>query len=326
MWHKTSATELFKINYPILQAPMAGGATTPELVSAVSHTGGLGGVGAGLLDAEQLDQALTTIKQKTDRPFQVNLFTPEANQFDPQKCQKIQQLLKPFFEKLEVEFPQLKPPYQININERVEVLLKHKVPIVSFTFGIPDKTVLQKLKQAGTILIGTATTVAEAQACEKQGFDAVVAQGVEAGGHRGTFLEDYTTSLIGTMALAPQIVDAVKIPVIAAGGIMDGRGIAAALCLGASAVQMGTAFLTCKEAGIANCYKKALLAADHDNTVITKAFTGRPARGIRNTFTKALTGHEANYLDYPIQGRLTKPLRQAAAKQGNAEFMSLWAR
>jgi nitronate monooxygenase len=173
------------------------------------------------------------------------------------------------------------------------------------------------------VVMGTATTVAEAVALERAGVDAVVAQGAEAGGHRGTFVGPAETSLIGTMALVPQVVDAVTVPVVASGGIMDGRGIAAALALGASAVQMGTAFLTCEEAGVPPAYKEALLAADETDTALTRAFSGRMARGVRNRFLTEMADHDP--LPFPIQNALTRPMRAAAAAAGEADYLSLWA-
>jgi nitronate monooxygenase len=184
---------------------------------------------------------------------------------------------------------------------------------------------MQAIKARGMFVMGTATTVAEAVSLETAGVDAIVAQGSEAGGHRGTFAGPFEAGLVGTMALVPQVVDAVSLPVIASGGIMDGRGIAAALALGAQAVQMGTAFLTCHEAGIPDAYKEAILKAHEDETRLTRAFSGRPARGIVNRFMTEIDRTAESILPFPLQNALTRPLRSAAAKQGRAEFLSLWA-
>jgi nitronate monooxygenase len=193
--------------------------------------------------------------------------------------------------------------------------------------GILPASAIDALKARDMLVFGTATTVEEAAALERAGVDAVVTQGSEAGGHRGTFAASFEAAMVGTIALVPQIVDAVKVPVIASGGIMDGRGIAAALALGASAVQMGTAFLTCDEAGIPNAYKEAILKAREHETRMTRAFSGRPARGIVNRFMNEVeSGARADtILPFPLQNALTRPLRTAAAKQGRAEFLSLWA-
>jgi len=195
---------------------------------------------------------------------------------------------------------------------------------ISFTFGIPPADALALIKSRDVLLVGTATTVAEALALRDAGFDAIVAQGSEAGGHRGTFIGAFDDAMIGTMALVPQIVDAARLPVIASGGIMDGRGIAAALALGAGAVQMGTAFLTCDEAGIVEEYKTLIQHTAEDGTRITRVFSGRPARGIVNRFMREMTDAAALTPPFPIQNALTRPLRSAAAKDGRTEFLSLW--
>ena len=203
--------------------------------------------------------------------------------------------------------------------------LESGASVFSFTFGMLPAAAVEAVKRRGMFLAGTATTVEEAIALEKAGVDAVVAQGSEAGGHRGSFAGDFESSMVGTIALVPQIADAVRIPVIASGGIMDGRGIAAALALGAGAVQMGTAFLTTEEAGVPECYKQAILAAREHQTRLTRAFSGRPARGIVNRFMEEVDRDPGAILPFPLQNALTRPLRTAAAKAGRAEFLSLWA-
>ena len=208
-----------------------------------------------------------------------------------------------------------------------DAALNSGASVFSFAFGLLPAPAATAVKSRGMLLVGTATTVEEAVLLERAGVDAVVAQGSEAGGHRGSFASGFDAGLVGVMALVPQMVDAIGVPVIASGGIMDGRGIAAALALGASAVQMGTAFLTCEEAGIPEVYKAAILAAREDGTRLTRAFSGRPARGIVNRFmTEVEAGNSAEaILPFPWQNTLTRPLRTAAAKQGRAEFLSLWA-
>jgi nitronate monooxygenase len=198
--------------------------------------------------------------------------------------------------------------------------------VLSFTFGLLPDAVVAAAAARGIALIGTATTVAEARALEQAGVAAIVAQGSESGGHRGTFLGDFAAAQVGTIALVPQIVDAVAVPVIASGGIMDGRGIAAALALGAAGVQLGTAFLTCREAGVVDAYKDAILHAAETDTRVTRAFSGRPARGIANRFMREIENGDAGAVaPFPLQNALTRPLRSAAARQGRAEFLSLWA-
>ena len=227
----------------------------------------------------------------------------------------------------ELGLPQATVPskFSEDFAAQLEVLIEEKPPVVSFHLDLVPAQTVERLHEAGCQVIGTATNVAEAVAWEQAGADYICAQGAEAGGHRGTFLGPVEQSLTGTMALVPQVADAVKVPVIAAGGIMDGRGIAAALLLGAVAVQMGTAFLTCPESGIHPLYKQALLQAQGDPTVLTRTFSGQHARGLRNAFIERMQPYEAQVPPYPIQNALTSEIRQAAAKAGRLHFMSLWA-
>jgi nitronate monooxygenase len=311
--------------YPIIQAPMAGGATTPELVAAVSNAGGLGSLAGVMLSPDRLREAIRQIRRLTDQPFNVNLFVLEPVEVEPGMLEAALDRLQPI--RAELGLPPAAAPQKFSedFGAQLEVLLEEKPPVVSFHFDIVSAQVVERLHKAGCKVIGTATNVAEALAWEQAGADYVCAQGGEAGGHRGTFIGLFEQSMTGTLALVPQVVDAVKVPVIAAGGIMDGRGIAAALLLGASAVQMGTAFLTCPESGIHPLYKQALLEAKGDPTVVTRTFSGRPARGLRNAFIERMQPYEAQVPPYPIQNALTGEIRQAAAKAGRIEYMSLWA-
>jgi nitronate monooxygenase len=213
-----------------------------------------------------------------------------------------------------------------SFEEQLAAALDVGASAFSFTFGLLATETIEAIKARGLFVMGTATTVSEALALKRSGVDAVVAQGAEAGGHRGTFLGDFAAGMVGTMALVPQIADAVKLPVLASGGIMDGRGIAGALALGAAGAQMGTAFLTCNESGVPDAYKQEILSAQEDRTRITRAFSGRPARGIVNRFmTEAESAAPDAILPFPLQNAITRPLRSAAAQQGRAEFLSLWA-
>ena len=313
------------LTHPIIQAPMAGGGDTPALVSAVSASGALGSIGAAYLAPEQILQAAKSVRASTSRPFAINLFAPQPVPETPRNMRPILDLLAPFFAELDLPAPQIPEPAKIVFADQFEAALESGASVFSFTFGLLSPEAVAKIKSRKIFLIGTATTVVEAMALENAGADAVVAQGSEAGGHRGTFAVDFGAGMIGTMALVPQIADAVKIPVIASGGIMDGRGIAAALALGASAVQMGTAFLTCNEAGIPEAYKEAILAAREDQTRITRAFSGRPARGIVNRFMEAIESNSAEIPPFPIHNSLTRPLRNVAAKQNRAEYLNLWS-
>lgn len=324
--HATKFTKLLNITYPIIQAPMAGGITTPELVASVSNAGGLGSIAAGYLSPDALRNTIQKTKKLTDKPFSVNLFVPSDEKLEvtQEKLKHAQQLLIPFYEELEIEVPPLPSDFHEPFDELIEIVMDEKIPIVSFTFGIPSKEVIAKLKQNDVFLIGTATTVNEALEIEKAGIDAVVAQGSEAGGHRGTFSTSFEQALVGSIALIPQVVDYVSIPVIAAGGIMDGRGMLAAEVLGASAVQLGTAFLTCEEAGTNPAHQKAILESFEDSTVITNVFSGKPARGIHNYFIETLNDYEDDIPPFPYQNALTNPIRKEAGKEQNIRFMSLW--
>jgi len=204
-------------------------------------------------------------------------------------------------------------------------VLDARPPIFSFTFGIPDRDSMSRLKSRGILILGTATTVEEARQLELAGVDAVAAQGAEAAAHRGTFLDSFESSMVPTLDLVRASVSAVRVPVIATGGLMDGRDIVAALKAGASAAQLGTAFLACPESGASEAYKRAILAAKEDTTVVTKAFSGRPARGLKNAFIASLDGREDTILPYPLQNALTRTMRTAAAQQGLADYLSLWA-
>lgn len=321
---QTKLVQRLNITHPIFQAPMAGGITTTALVAAVSNEGGLGQIGAGYLSADALRFQIQEVKQQTKKPFGVNVFIPEKMTTPKQEIEHAYQRLQPFLEKLGVtqKCPLISLDVEQAFYEQIEVILQEKVPVCSFTFGIPSETVIQQLKENQTFLIGTATTVEEALKVERSGVDAVVLQGSEAGGHRGTFSKE--EGMIGLMSLIPQATDVLRIPVIAAGGIMDHRGIKAARVLGAEAVQMGTAFLTTEESGAHALHKQAVLQAKEENIVLTKAFSGKKARGVENEFIQKMAPYENHLPPYPIQNTLTKGLRKEAAKKQNKEFMSLW--
>ncbi|MFC0562094.1 NAD(P)H-dependent flavin oxidoreductase [Halalkalibacter alkalisediminis] len=321
-------TKQLGITYPLIQAPMAGGVTTTKLVAAVSSCGGLGMIGAGYLTPFQMREQIKQIQKATTKPFGVNLFVPSSIRTSEEEVREANQFLKPYLEKYNLQ-PETKPllPTELaweQFEQQLKVIVEEKVPICSFTFELPTDEQISLLKEHDVLLIGTATNVKEAMLSEQKGMDMVVVQGTEAGGHRGSFMDD-SKSLIGLMSLIPQVVDRVQIPVIAAGGIMDGRGMSASLCLGAKGVQMGTAFLTCKESGAPEIHKKAILQALDDATVLTRSFSGKWARGLNNVFIEEMKAYEDQLPDFPIQNILTKQLRQVAAKENNMDFMSLWS-
>ncbi|RXZ78544.1 nitronate monooxygenase [Paenibacillaceae bacterium] len=324
---ETEICRLFNIRYPLFLAGMAGGPSTVSLVSAVSNAGGLGTLGAAYMEPEAIRNTVHRIRECTDRPFGVNLFVAQASD-DNNRTDQVQQELNHIRNSLNI--PSLSaaaistPDY---FEEQFAVLLKEDVPVISTAFGILPEPMMHEAKAAGKLTVAMVTTVHEALLAEQAGYDAIVAQGSEAGGHRGTFtVADHPMGAnIGTMALVPQIVDRVRIPVIAAGGIMDGRGLIAALALGAQGVQMGTRFLTAEESGAHAVYKERLLASNEESSVLTTAFSGRPARGLDNEFIRRWNRSGLEPLPFPTQNTATRDIRNASAKQNNADFMSLWA-
>lgn len=325
MSDRVNLSTLLGIEHAILQAPMGGGATTPELVAAVSNAGGLGMLGAAYLSPAQIIEAFAAVRKLTDRPFGVNLFAGGTEITETVDPRPMLDLLARYHQALDLPPPTLPEIAHPSLDAQFAAVLAARVPVFSFTFGIPSVQVMRQFKEQGTVVLGTATTVAEARLLEEVGVHAVVTQGSEAGAHRGTFIGSFEDALVGTVALVPQVVDAVSIPVIASGGIMDGRGIVAMEALGAGGVQLGTAFLTCREAGIPAAYQAAIRAARDDQTVLTRAFSGRPARGIRNDFIDDLGSHESEILPFPLQNAATRPLRGAAAQRGDTRYLSLWA-
>jgi nitronate monooxygenase len=315
----TRVTELLGIERPILQAPMAS-AATPALAAAVSEAGGLGALGSAILPVDELRGQTAEVRERTDRPFQLNFFCHEPPEVGGDLGARAREYFAPLYDELGLGEPPPPSAPAIAFDEaRLEALLDLRPPVVSFHFGLPGTDALAAVREAGLRVLATATTVAEARHLEEHGVDAVVAQGAEAGGHRGSFLVEGDDGPVGTLALVPQVVDAVGVPVIAAGGIADGRGLAAALALGAGAAQVGTAFLPCPESGISHAYREALREARADATVLTRAVSGRPARALKNRLTRELSG----VLPYPAQLSLTGPLREADA--GEREFQPMWS-
>ena len=312
------------LTQPIVLGPM-NNASSAELAAAVSNAGGLGSFAAALLSPDAIVDAVGRIRKLTAKPFNVNLFVLDKPRPDADALNSSMARLQLYRDALGLGAAPVPEKFCEDFSGQLDALLSAAPPVVSFTFGILPAEVVGRFKRAGCRVIGTATTVAEARAWEAVGADFICAQGSEAGGHRGTFLKDFEQSSIGLMALVPQIAAAVSLPVIAAGGIMNGQGIAAALMLGAQAAQLGTAFLSCPECPIPAPWRDALLEATDDSTRLTRTFSGRYARGIVNAFMEQMRPYEHVVPPYPIQNALTAPIRQAAGKSGQAGLMSLWA-
>jgi nitronate monooxygenase len=277
------------------------------------------------MSPDTIREQASEVRARTTRPFNLNLFIAPHPTPDPAQIARALEWLRPMREALGMPAATVPEKFGEDFDEQFEALREICPAVASFTFGVLDAGRMQALKQRDIVIVGTATTVDEAKAWEAAGADAIAAQGSEAGAHRGTFLGSFEAGMVGTMALVPQIVDAVNIPVIAAGGIMDGRGIAAALMLGASGVQLGTAFLTCPESGISDVWKQALYQARDDQTLVSRVYSGRHARGIVNEFMQSLTPMQADIPPFPIQNALTSAIRQAAGKANRPEFQSLFA-
>jgi nitronate monooxygenase len=322
----TRLTQALGLAHPLVQAPMAGGMTTPALVAAVSNAGGLGSFAAATLAPDAIRAQVAAIRAATDKPFAVNLFVLSPVQAKDSEIEFANAQLAKYRLELGLENNGAVPAkWAEDFEAQFETVLDLAPPVFSSTFGAIGNRKTAALKARGVFVVGTATNVAEAKLLAEQGVDAIVAQGGEAGGHRGTFVGPFEDSLTGTMALVPQIVDAVAVPVIAAGGIMDGRGLAAALALGAEAAAMGTAFLAATEAGTHPVHRAALANASDTATMVTRAFSGRPARGIRNRYMTEMAAVADRMPAYPVANAMTGAIRARAAERGDGGLMSLWA-
>jgi nitronate monooxygenase len=325
MWPDTRLTKLVGIEHPLVLAPMAG-AMDHELVAAVSEAGGLGSLPCAMLTAQTLRDQYTKIRALTDKPVNVNFFCHAAPMPNNAREARWREKLKPYYEELGIDPSAPVPssnraPFDAAFCEVIEEL---KPQVVSFHFGLPEVSLLERVKATGAIVMSSATVVAEAVWLEQHGADVVIAQGYEAGGHRGMFLTDDIASQVGTFALVPQVVDAVKVPVIAAGGIADARGIAAAFALGAAGVQIGTAFLHCPEAKVSPMHRAALKSAGDAGTTLTNLMTGRPARGIVNRIMREI-GPIGEAPAFPLAAGAVAPLRAKAETAGSCDFSPMWS-
>jgi nitronate monooxygenase len=326
MWPDRRITDLFKIEFPILLAPMAG-VIDAEIAVAVAQGGGLPSVPSAMLSPEKSREQVRIIRQRVSAPVNLNFFCHRPVDADPAREAMWRQRLAPYYEELGLD-----PKASINVANRApfdaafcELVEELKPEVVSFHFGLPEPALVQRVKAAGATVMSSATIVREAIWLEENGADVIIAQGAEAGGHRGMFLTDNIAEQPGTFALVPQVVDAVKVPVIAAGGIADGRGIAAAFALGAAGVQIGTAYLRCPESKVIAPARAALGRARDDSTVITNVMTGRPARGVVNRVMREVGPMAAEAPAFPHSATALGPLKQAAEKLGKVDFTTLWA-
>jgi nitronate monooxygenase len=326
MWPDNRVLDLFGIQSPIIQAPMAGSVLS-DMVVAVSEAGGLGSLPCALLGVEQVRTELETIRRQTSRPINVNFFCHQPPRVDSSREMAWRQRLHAYFVELGLDNNTAtqsgnRAPFD---DKMCDLVMEFRPEVVSFHFGPPDKNLFARVRRAGAKIVSSATSVDEALWLEDRGCDAIVAQGYEAGGHRGVFLTQDVSTQVGTMALVPQVVDAVKVPVIAAGGIADARGIVAAFALGAAAVQIGTAYLLCPEAKISAVYRQALKNTKDNETVVTNVFTGRPARGIVNRLIREVGPMSDVVPEFPRAAATLAPLRSKSEMAGSGDFSPLWS-
>lgn len=326
MWPDNRILDLFGIDVPIIQAPMAGSALS-DMAIAVSQAGGLGSLACALLSVEQARKEFEAIRTRTSRPINANFFCHQPPRDDRDREMSWRRRLDAYYAELELDNNASVPgSSRAPFDDKICDLITELHPeVVSFHFGLPDESLLLRVRRTAAKILSSATSVAEARWLEDRGCDAIVAQGYEAGGHRGMFLTQDVSTQVGTMALVPQIVDAVKVPVIAAGGIADGRGIAAAFALGASAVQIGTAYLRSPEAQISPSHRQALKDARDNETAITNVFTGRPARSIVNRLVREVGPVSDVAPEFPLAAAALAPLRAKSETAGSTDFTPFWS-
>jgi nitronate monooxygenase len=329
MWTDTPVVKRLGLDAPIVQGPFGGGLSAVDLVVAVSESGGLGSFGVHHLGPDGIRDVAARIRARTRRAFALNLWIPLRDSDDPRltdsQWAQALELLAPWFGALDVPLPARPARFAPRYEEQIETVLELKPAVFSFVFGVPSAAVLDRCRSADIVTLGAATTAAEARQLADAGVDMIVATGFEAGGHRVSFLQEPEECLTGTLSLVPQVVDSVTVPVIAAGGMADGRGVAAALKLGASAAQIGTAFLACEESNAHPLHRAKLFSPDARRTSLTRAFSGRLARSVHNEFIDAFRGKEDQLPPYPVQNWLTAQFRAAALAAGRTDIVSLWS-
>ncbi|WP_316634042.1 nitronate monooxygenase [uncultured Flavobacterium sp.] len=328
MWYNTKATEILGIQYPILQGPFGGNLSSVALTATVSNAGGLGGYSAYTMTAQEIFEIDKQIKAATDKPYNLNLWVsdhdiPETGLTDEQ-FNKAKELFQPYFDEVGIPLPEKPASFQSRFENQLEVILDVRPKVFSFMFGALSADVLEQCRKLGIVTIGTATTLAEAIFLENSGVDMIIASGFEAGGHRPSFLASAESSLNGTFVLLQLIREKVKIPVIAAGGIANGKGVAAALALGASAAQIGTAFLAVDESNALPIHKQMLFSDAAKYSALSRAYTGRLGRGLTSRIAKEIAGKETDILPFPLQTTFMSPLRKAALDQEKWDMILFW--
>jgi nitronate monooxygenase len=329
MWHNTPVSKILGIDYPIMQGPFGGGLSTVELTAAVSNAGGLGGYGAYTLSPQEIIDINDKIKNATGKPYNINLWVSDTDAVNgtvtDEQYEQAVQLFKPYFDEAGIELPGKPPLFQSRYENQLQVILDIRPKLFSFTFGIPSNDMLEQCRKLGIKTAGAATTLDEAVALEAAGVDIIIASGFEAGGHRPSFIDTAERSMMGSFVLLQLMKEKIKTPIVAAGGIANGRGMAAAFTLGADGVQVGTAFLACDESGALPIHREALFSNDAKYTTLTRAHTGRLGRGIANRFNKDVQGKEKQFLPFPLQTTFLSSLRKSAIDQQKWDMILFWS-
>ncbi len=328
MWNKTRVTELLGIEYPIILGPFGGGLSTVELTAAVSNAGGLGGYGAYTINATQIYEIDKQIKARTDKPYNLNLWVSETDAVNgeatDEQYEQAVKAFKPFFDEAGIPVPPKPAPFKTRFENQLQAVLDIRPKVFSFMFGTLPADILEECRKRGIKTLGAATTLDEAIALEATGVDMIIASGFEAGGHRPSFLEPAEASITGTFVLVQLMREKIKTPIIAAGGIATGKGIAAALTLGADAAQIGTAFLAVDESGALPIHRQMLFSDAARHTTLSRAFTGRLGRGITSRIAREMLGREKQILPFPLQTTFMSPLRTAALDQQKHDMILFW--
>jgi len=328
MWYNTKATEMLGIQYPIMQGPFGGNLSSVELVATVSNAGGLGGYGAYTLNPQEIVDIDKQIKAATNKPYNINLWVSDTDAADgtitDEQYEQAKQLFKPYFDEVGIPLPEKPAPFKSRFENQLQAIFDIKPKVFSFMFGTLPVDVLEQCRRLGIKTVGAATTLDEAILLENSGVDMIIASGFEAGGHRPSFLASAESSTTGTFVLLQLITEKVKVPVIAAGGIANGKGVAAALALGASAAQIGTAFLATDESNALPIHKQMLFSDAAKYSTLSRAFTGRLGRGLTTRIAKELVGKEKAFLPFPLQTTFMSPLRKASLEQQKNDMVLFW--